>query len=61
MCSEGTLGIIDHDVVEVSNLQRQILHTQDNTGIHKAVSAANAIKQFDFLCSLSSQPLTSTF
>jgi len=25
----GTLGIIDNDVVDISNLQRQILHTND--------------------------------
>lgn len=39
------MGIIDHDVVELSNLQRQILHSQDRLGMHKALSAAHAIKQ----------------
>ncbi|KAI0797876.1 hypothetical protein C8Q75DRAFT_709560 [Abortiporus biennis] len=43
----GKLGIIDHDVVELSNLQRQILHTQERIGIPKAVSAAEAIKQIN--------------
>ncbi len=42
----GTLGIIDHDVVELSNLQRQILHTTERIGMPKASSAAQAIKQF---------------
>ena len=36
----GTLGIIDHDVVDRSNLQRQILHTDDRVGTSKVASAA---------------------
>jgi len=40
----GRIGIIDHDVVEVSNLQRQILHSEHTVGLHKAISAAQAIK-----------------
>ncbi|KAF9649686.1 hypothetical protein BDM02DRAFT_3166226, partial [Thelephora ganbajun] len=40
----GTLGIVDHDVVEPSNLQRQILHTEDRLGVSKTASAATAIK-----------------
>ncbi len=39
----GTLGIIDNDVVEESNLQRQIIHTTDRIGQYKADSAAKAI------------------
>ncbi|KAG0702784.1 hypothetical protein DFH29DRAFT_989655 [Suillus ampliporus] len=39
----GRLGIIDHDTVEVSNLQRQILHSDKTIGCPKAVSAAQAI------------------
>ena len=35
----GTLGIIDHDLVELSNLQRQILHTDDRVGTPKVTSA----------------------
>ncbi len=35
----GTLGIVDDDVVERSNLQRQILHTDDRVGTSKAASA----------------------
>ena len=33
--ASGTLGIVDHDVVELSNLQRQILHTKDRMGMCK--------------------------
>ncbi|KAG1726266.1 uncharacterized protein EDB91DRAFT_1254408 [Suillus paluster] len=39
----GRLGIIDHDTVELSNLQRQILHSDKTIGNPKAVSAAQAI------------------
>src|SRR5881296_4282019 len=35
----GTLGIVDMDVVDLSNLQRQILHTNDRIGIPKTESA----------------------
>ncbi len=35
----GTLGIIDMDVVDSSNLQRQILHTLDRVGMRKVDSA----------------------
>src|SRR5690242_4118373 len=40
----GTLGIIDADVVDRSNLQRQILHTDDRIGMPKVESAERAIK-----------------
>ena len=39
----GTLGIIDADVVDDSNLQRQIIHTTDRIGEYKAESARIAI------------------
>jgi adenylyltransferase/sulfurtransferase len=35
----GTLGLVDPDVVDVSNLQRQILHTNDRVGMPKVESA----------------------
>ncbi len=35
----GTLGLVDHDVVDLSNLQRQILHTNDRIGMPKVESA----------------------
>jgi adenylyltransferase/sulfurtransferase len=35
----GTIGIIDHDTVDMSNLQRQILHTNDRVGMPKVESA----------------------
>lgn len=39
----GTLGIVDDDVVDASNLQRQILHTTDRVGTPKVESAAAAL------------------
>ncbi|KAG1668301.1 hypothetical protein FOA52_011198 [Chlamydomonas sp. UWO 241] len=36
----GTLGLVDHDVVEVSNLHRQVIHSEGRVGVHKAHSAA---------------------
>ncbi|MEY3417999.1 MAG: molybdopterin-synthase adenylyltransferase MoeB [Bacteroidota bacterium] len=39
----GTLGIIDHDVIEISNLQRQILFKEAQIGESKAVKAKEAI------------------
>jgi molybdopterin/thiamine biosynthesis adenylyltransferase/rhodanese-related sulfurtransferase len=40
----GTLGIVDDDVVDLSNLQRQILHTNDRIGMPKVESAEKTLK-----------------
>src|SRR5579885_3718184 len=40
----GTIGIIDLDVVEESNLQRQVIHTTGRVGEYKAESARQAIE-----------------
>jgi len=39
----GRIGLIDHDTVEVSNLHRQVLHTQSRVGVSKAVSLAASL------------------
>jgi sulfur-carrier protein adenylyltransferase/sulfurtransferase len=39
----GTIGIVDSDVVEESNLQRQVIHTSERVGMLKAESAKEAI------------------
>lgn len=39
----GTIGVIDHDSVDLSNLQRQVLHTTARIGIPKAFSAQAAV------------------
>jgi adenylyltransferase/sulfurtransferase len=43
----GTLGIIDFDVVDESNLQRQIIHGQSDIGVSKAQSARNSITEIN--------------
>lgn len=43
----GTLGIIDDDVVDLSNLQRQILHGTSDIGIPKTKSAAETITEMN--------------
>jgi len=39
----GTLGIVDFDVVDLSNLQRQVIHASDRVGEKKTESARRAI------------------
>jgi molybdopterin/thiamine biosynthesis adenylyltransferase/rhodanese-related sulfurtransferase len=41
----GTLGVIDFDVVDESNLQRQIIHGQSDIGRPKALSARDSINE----------------
>jgi sulfur-carrier protein adenylyltransferase/sulfurtransferase len=43
----GTLGIIDFDVVDESNLQRQVIHGQSDVGRSKAGSARATIKEIN--------------
>jgi adenylyltransferase/sulfurtransferase len=40
----GTLGIVDDDVLELSNLQRQVAHTTARIGRNKAESAAETLR-----------------
>ncbi|MBI2297018.1 MAG: molybdopterin-synthase adenylyltransferase MoeB [Betaproteobacteria bacterium] len=40
----GTLGLVDHDVVDRSNLQRQILHTDARVGSSKVASARHTLE-----------------
>src|SRR3954466_13121548 len=39
----GTLGIVDDDAVDLSNLQRQVVHTTDRIGVPKVDSAEETI------------------
>jgi len=43
----GTLGIVDFDTVEVSNLQRQILHYEDDIGRSKVLSAQQTLAAYN--------------
>ena len=40
----GTIGIVEFDVVDESNLQRQIIHSQDDIGRPKAESARDTVR-----------------
>lgn len=50
----GTLGLVDYDEVEVNNLHRQLLHTEESIGITKSKSAKDALLRFKILCSTNS-------
>ncbi|MEJ7715388.1 MAG: ThiF family adenylyltransferase [Thermoleophilaceae bacterium] len=43
----GTIGIVDDDVVDLSNLQRQVIHTNDRIGEPKVDSAQTAINDIN--------------
>ena len=40
----GTLTVCDFDVVDLTNLQRQIIHTTQSVGVNKAVSAKQTLQ-----------------
>ena len=48
----GKIGLVDADVVEVSNLQRQIVHNVDRLGRPKAQSAAETIDRINPECDI---------
>jgi adenylyltransferase/sulfurtransferase len=43
----GTLGLVDADVVDESNLHRQVIHGEDRVGMNKCVSAKQTIAKFN--------------
>ena len=43
----GTLGIVEFDTVDESNLQRQIIHGQSDIGRSKAESARDSVKEIN--------------
>src|ERR1041384_3735154 len=43
----GTLGVVDFDIVDESNLQRQVIHGQSDVGKPKAVSAKESIAEIN--------------
>jgi adenylyltransferase/sulfurtransferase len=57
----GTIGIVDFDVVDLSNLQRQVLHQNDDVGKAKAVSAKETLNAYnpDVNVVLHETPITS--
>ncbi|CAI0436332.1 unnamed protein product [Linum tenue] len=45
----GRLGIVDHDVVELNNMHRQVIHTEAFIGQPKVKSAAAACRSYDIV------------
>lgn len=43
----GIIGIMDGDIVEVSNLHRQIVHDEENEGMNKAISAKKRLTKIN--------------
>jgi sulfur-carrier protein adenylyltransferase/sulfurtransferase len=43
----GTIGVVDFDTVEMSNLQRQVVHTHGRLGRQKTESAASALRELN--------------
>jgi len=52
----GTLELVDPDVVELSNLQRQIAHTTDCIGMSKVESAATVMRTMNPHCQIIPHP-----
>ncbi len=48
----GTLGIVEFDTVDESNLQRQIIHGQSDIGRSKAQSAADSVREINPLVNI---------
>ncbi len=57
----GTIGIVDFDIVDLSNLQRQVLHQNDDVGKPKAISARETLNAYnpDVNVVLHETPITS--
>jgi adenylyltransferase/sulfurtransferase len=48
----GRLGLVDHDVVDTSNLHRQVIHNELRLGMQKATSAALTCAALNSHCQL---------
>lgn len=48
----GTIGIIDFDKIEINNLHRQILYTQNQVGKSKAITAKETLEEMNPLISI---------
>ncbi|MCH7787410.1 MAG: molybdopterin-synthase adenylyltransferase MoeB [Chloroflexi bacterium] len=57
----GTIGIVDFDTVDVTNLQRQILHQNDDIGRPKVESAKETLLAYnpDVIVNIHEEPITS--
>ena len=48
----GRIGVVDYDAVELSNLQRQIIHQEQDLGKNKALSAEESIRALNPDCTV---------
>src|SRR6187402_214998 len=48
----GTIGIVDFDKIEIHNLHRQILYTQNQVGLCKAITAKETLEVMNPLISI---------
>ncbi|MGV3763071.1 ThiF family adenylyltransferase [Parapedobacter sp.] len=53
----GTVGIVDHDHIELSNLQRQVLYTTNDVGLLKTTVAAAKLRLLNPEVSIHQHPL----
>lgn len=56
----GTLGIVDHDIVDLSNLQRQVLYTTQDIGQPKAIAAKTRLHALNPHCTVISHSVALT-
>ncbi|KAA0991863.1 HesA/MoeB/ThiF family protein [Dyadobacter aurulentus] len=56
----GSIGIIDHDMVEVTNLHRQILYAQADVGKSKAITAAGKLTALNGFVKFTTYPVKLT-
>lgn len=52
----GRIGIIDHDTVSMSNLQRQVLYTESQIGQNKAMCAKQRLNAINSECDITAYP-----
>ncbi len=52
----GQITIVDHDLVDLTNLQRQIIHQQDSVGLLKVDSAKEMLSKLNSLVTIHTRP-----
>lgn len=52
----GTIGVVDHDIVSITNLHRQILHPESHLNMNKAESAIIQLKKINQQMTFRSYP-----
>ena len=54
----GTIGLMDDDVVSISNLQRQILYSEAEVGMPKAIQAKKRLEALNSSIQINAYPLS---